>query len=39
MTAAANPVGIGNLVSGQFSNEVVGSKLRSAGGLIEKTYY
>jgi hypothetical protein len=38
VSAAANPVHVGNLVSAQLSNEVAGSKLRSAGGLIEKKY-
>jgi hypothetical protein len=36
VSAAANHVGVGNLVSSQLSNEVAGSKLRSAGGWIEK---
>jgi len=36
VSAAANPVDIGNLVSGQLLNEVAGSKLRSAGEWIEK---
>jgi hypothetical protein len=39
MSAAANPIGVCNLVSGQLSNGVVGSKLRNAGGWIEKKYY
>jgi hypothetical protein len=39
VSAAANPVGVGNLVFDQLSNEIVGSKLRSADGWIEKNYY
>jgi len=39
VSAAANPVGVGNLASGQLLSAVVGSKLRSAGGWIEKKYY